>query len=178
MELNYQKTLILIVENKIPTVLTIAGNNEYIKANQPKFIYKNYFSSLKGGEKLAEYLISTMGKKNFGILVMNVPYALECVDGFNKIYTKQGGIITVTEKFKEHEPDTRSLIEKYEGQHDKNLAEYVDDTSEKHKKMVDEIRDRFGLSSLRFNTVQELVDAIGLPKERLCTHCFDGSSWF
>lgn len=73
---------------------------------------------------------------------------------------------------------TRSIIEKYEGRDDKNLEEYVDDTSEKHKKMVDEIRDRFGLSSLRFNTVQELVDAIGLPKERLCTHCFDGSSWF
>lgn len=73
---------------------------------------------------------------------------------------------------------TRSLIEKYEGRHDKNLAEYVDDTSEKHKQMVDDIRKRFGLTSLKFNTVQELVDAIGLPKEKLCTHCFDGSSWF
>ena len=58
------------------------------------------------------------------------------------------------------------------------LAEYVDDTSEKHKKMVDEIRDRFGLTSLKFNTIQDLVNAIGLPKEKLCTHCFDGSSWF
>ncbi|MCQ2609073.1 MAG: amidophosphoribosyltransferase [Bacteroidales bacterium] len=73
---------------------------------------------------------------------------------------------------------TRSLIEKYEGRHDKNLEEYVDDTSEKHKKMVDDIRQRFGLTSLKFNTVQELVDAIGLPKEKLCTHCFDGTSWF
>lgn len=73
---------------------------------------------------------------------------------------------------------TRSLIEKYEGRHDKNLVEYVDDKSEKHKKMVEEIRDRFGLTSLKFNTIQELVDAIGLPKEKLCTHCFDGSSWY
>jgi len=73
---------------------------------------------------------------------------------------------------------TRSLIEKYEGRHDKNLAEYVDDTTDKHKKMIDDIRQRFGLTSLKFNTVQELVDAIGLPKEKLCTHCFDGTSWF
>lgn len=79
---------------------------------------------------------------------------------------------------KDTELITRSLIEKYEGRHDKNLDEYVDDTSEKHKKMVDEIRDRFGLTSLKFNTVQELVDAIGIPKEKLCTHCFDGSSTF
>ena len=73
---------------------------------------------------------------------------------------------------------TRSLIEQYEGRHDKCLEEYVDDKSEKHQKMVNEIRDRFGLTSLKFNTIQELVDAIGLPKEKLCTHCFDGSSWF
>ncbi len=79
---------------------------------------------------------------------------------------------------KDTELITRSLIEKYEGRHDKNLEEYVDDTSEKHKKMVDEIRQRFGLTSLKFNTVQDLVESIGLPKEQLCTHCFDGSSTF
>ena len=79
---------------------------------------------------------------------------------------------------KDTELITRSLIEQFEGKDDKNLAEYVDDTTEKHKKMVEEIRKRFGLTSLKFNTVQELVEAIGLPKEKLCTHCFDGSSWF
>ena len=34
----------------------------------------------------------------------------------------------------------------------------------------------FGLTSLKFNTVEELVRAIGLPKCKICTHCFDGSS--
>ena len=42
--------------------------------------------------------------------------------------------------------------------------------------MVDIIRERFGLTSLKFNTVEELVRAIGLPKCKICTHCFDGSS--
>ena len=73
---------------------------------------------------------------------------------------------------------TRSLIEKYEGRHDKNLAEYVDPTSEKHARMVDDIRKHFNLTSLKFNTVDNLIKAIGLPKERVCTHCFDGSSYF
>ena len=40
------------------------------------------------------------------------------------------------------------------------------------------IRERFGLSSLKFNTLETLVEAIGLPKCKLCTHCFDGSSHF
>ena len=79
---------------------------------------------------------------------------------------------------KDTELITRSLIEKYEGRHDKNLEKYVDENSEEHKKMVDEIRQRFGLTSLKFNTVNDLVEAIGLPKEQLCTHCFDGSSTF
>ena len=42
--------------------------------------------------------------------------------------------------------------------------------------MVQAIADRFGLSSLKFNTLENLVEAIGLPKCKVCTHCFDGSS--
>jgi amidophosphoribosyltransferase len=44
--------------------------------------------------------------------------------------------------------------------------------------MVEEIRKQFGLTSLKFNTIDDLVTAIGLPKCRLCTHCFDGSSHY
>lgn len=73
---------------------------------------------------------------------------------------------------------TRYYIEQYEGQHDKNLQEYVDPTSEKHARLVEDIRKRFNLTSLKFNTVDALIKAIGLPKERVCTHCFDGSSYF
>ena len=44
--------------------------------------------------------------------------------------------------------------------------------------MVQSIADRFGLSSLKFNTLETLIEAIGLPKCKVCTHCFDGSSCF
>ena len=44
--------------------------------------------------------------------------------------------------------------------------------------MVGIIAERFGLSSLKFNTLETLVEAIDLPKCKVCTHCFDGSSCF
>ena len=48
----------------------------------------------------------------------------------------------------------------------------------RNTRVVDVIRERFGLSSLKFNTLETLVEAIGLPKCKICTHCFDGSSHF
>jgi amidophosphoribosyltransferase len=44
--------------------------------------------------------------------------------------------------------------------------------------MVEMMRQRFGMTSLKFNTVDDLIKAIGLPKEKVCTHCFDGSSYY
>ena len=44
--------------------------------------------------------------------------------------------------------------------------------------MVEEIRSRFGLTSLKFSKLEDLIEAIGLPKCKVCTHCFDGSSHF
>lgn len=44
--------------------------------------------------------------------------------------------------------------------------------------MVDTIAERLNLSSLKFNTLEDLIEAIGLPKCQVCTHCFDGSSRF
>jgi amidophosphoribosyltransferase len=42
--------------------------------------------------------------------------------------------------------------------------------------MVEEIVKKLGLSSLKYSKLETLVECIGLPKERICTHCFDGSS--
>jgi amidophosphoribosyltransferase len=43
--------------------------------------------------------------------------------------------------------------------------------------MVEEIRKELGLTTLKFQKLDDLVEAIGLPKCKICTHCFDGSSW-
>jgi len=44
--------------------------------------------------------------------------------------------------------------------------------------MIDGIRRRLKLTTLKYQGLEDLVDAIGLKKERLCTHCWDGSSYF
>jgi len=44
--------------------------------------------------------------------------------------------------------------------------------------MVEKIRRRLKLTSLKYQRLEDLVDAIGLPKEKVCTHCWDGTSYF
>lgn len=73
---------------------------------------------------------------------------------------------------------TRRIIKELEGDADKNLVEYAKTDSPCYNKMVDIIRERLGLTTLKFNKLETLVKAIGLPKCKLCTHCFDGSSCF
>jgi amidophosphoribosyltransferase len=43
--------------------------------------------------------------------------------------------------------------------------------------MVEEIARRLGLTSLKFARLEDLIESIGLPKSKVCTHCFDGSSY-
>ena len=73
---------------------------------------------------------------------------------------------------------TRQIIQELEGDGDKNLDKYAKTDSPEYKKMVQMIADRFGLSSLKYNTLEILIEAIGFPKCKVCTHCFDGSSSF
>lgn len=73
---------------------------------------------------------------------------------------------------------TRRIIQDFEGDADKDLDKYSATDSPQYKRMVKEIGRRLGLSSVKFNKIETLIEAIGLPKERVCTHCFDGSSYF
>ena len=69
---------------------------------------------------------------------------------------------------------TRRIIKDFEGDENRNLEKYAETGSPQYERMVEEIRRRLGLTTLRFNKIETLVKAIGLPKCRLCTHCFDG----
>ena len=73
---------------------------------------------------------------------------------------------------------TRRIIKELEGDENKNLEKYATTGSPEYEKMVSIIAERFGLTSLKFNTLETLIEAIGLPKCKVCTHCFDGSSHF
>lgn len=73
---------------------------------------------------------------------------------------------------------TRKAIIQIEGTEDVDYKEYSDTSSPKYKAMVEQIRKNLNLTTLQFQDLNDLVEAIGLPKERLCTHCWDGSSYF
>lgn len=73
---------------------------------------------------------------------------------------------------------TRRVIKDLEGDENTDLEKYADPDSPQHRRMVQRIADMFSLTSLEFNRVDTLVKAIGLPKCKVCTHCFDGSSYF
>jgi len=72
---------------------------------------------------------------------------------------------------------TRRVIKDIEGAQDHKLNAYATTGSPEYKKMVEEIRKRLNLSSLQFSSLENIVNAIGLPKCDICTHCFDGSSY-
>ncbi len=55
------------------------------------------------------------------------------------------------------------------------LSDYADPSSPKYAQMVERIRRRLNLTTLRYQLLGDLVEAIGLPKEKLCTYCWDGA---
>lgn len=75
---------------------------------------------------------------------------------------------------------TRRVIRDMEGTSELTeeiLQEYVDCNSAKHKEMVNIMCKNMQLTSLKFQRLEDLVAAIGLPKCKLCTHCWDNSSY-
>lgn len=73
-----------------------------------------------------------------------------------------------------HELSARKAIRALEG-HDKvDIAEYLDSNSKKYQKMIDWISKDLGVTTLRYQTVDDMVEAIGLPKHKLCLYCWTG----
>lgn len=73
---------------------------------------------------------------------------------------------------------THQAIKKLENYETANFKEYSDSNGSKYEAMVESIRQELDLTTLTFQKLDDLVEAIGLPKEKLCTHCWDGSSYF
>jgi len=73
---------------------------------------------------------------------------------------------------------SRTAIHQLEGTEEVDLKKYSNPGSDEYKTMVEQIRVNLGLTTLQYQDLWDLVNAIGLPKEHLCTHCWDGSSYF
>lgn len=73
-----------------------------------------------------------------------------------------------------HELAARKAIRDLEGQDIEDVSEYVDPDSPKHQAMIEWIRKDLNVTTLRYQTVDDMVEAIGLPKEKLCLYCWTG----
>ena len=72
----------------------------------------------------------------------------------------------------------RKAIKELEGKEDTHLDEYATPGTARYHAMIDKIGEKLGCTSLKYQKLNDLVEAVGLPKEKLCTHCWDGSSYF
>ena len=70
----------------------------------------------------------------------------------------------------------RKAIRELEGQDNAHLDEYSNDSSDKYEAMVTRIGEKMGLTSLRYQKLDDMVKAIGMPREKLCTYCWTGTS--
>lgn len=70
---------------------------------------------------------------------------------------------------------SRKAIVELEGREPESVEPYVDPAGDRHCAMIERICKRMGLTSLKYQKLDDLLAAIGLPKEQVCTHCWDGA---
>jgi len=68
----------------------------------------------------------------------------------------------------------RRAIRAIEGKDIEDVSEYVDPHTEKYARMVEWIRKELDVTSLKYQTIDNMVQAIGLSKEKLCLYCWSG----
>ncbi|MBN1123372.1 MAG: amidophosphoribosyltransferase [Sedimentisphaerales bacterium] len=73
-----------------------------------------------------------------------------------------------------HELAARRAIRSLEGHDVQDVSQYIDHTSEKFKRMIDWIARDIGVTTLRYQTVEDMVSAIGLPRDKVCLYCWTG----
>ena len=72
----------------------------------------------------------------------------------------------------------RKAIVDLDGNGEGRLDGYADPDSGLHAAMVERIGERLELTSLRYQRLDDMIEAIGLPRERLCTYCWNGEELF
>ncbi len=83
--------------------------------------------------------------------------------------------LNFTSKGSEDDLLARRIIHELEGlAGDAHLDEYTDASTERGQCMLKSICEKFGFSSLGYQSLEGLLEAIGLPREKVCTYCWNG----
>ena len=71
---------------------------------------------------------------------------------------------------------TRQVILEEEGKEvDRTiLDDYANPDSDRYHRMLERIRHKLNFTTLAYNRLDDMIEATGLPKEKLCTYCWDG----
>ncbi len=69
----------------------------------------------------------------------------------------------------------RRAIRELEGDNVRDVSDYSRNGTEKYKAMEEKIRRRLNLTTLKYQRLEDLVEAISLPKDKICTYCWDGA---
>lgn len=68
----------------------------------------------------------------------------------------------------------RRAILELEGEGDHDIQPYCQEGSVQYSALVNRIRQRMMLTSLVYQSLNDMIEAIGLPREKLCTYCWTG----
>jgi amidophosphoribosyltransferase len=148
-----QETRDLVATMKLVAIREIAENNSIIVCED----------SIVRGTQLKNFTVKKLwdrGAKELHVRLSCPPLMFPC--RFN--------LSTRTIK----ELAARKAICAIEGHDIDDVSEYVDDTSVKYRNMLEWIRKDIDVTTLRYQTIDDMVDAIGLPKEKLCLYCWTG----
>ncbi|MDD5519079.1 MAG: amidophosphoribosyltransferase, partial [Candidatus Omnitrophica bacterium] len=75
-----------------------------------------------------------------------------------------------------HELAARKAVKALEGSDIKNLSGYLNENSPEYKKMVEWIKKDLGATTLKYQKLKDMIEAIGLPENKLCLYCWTGKA--
>ena len=69
----------------------------------------------------------------------------------------------------------RQTVQSLEGEEGlKHMDEYADANTERGQCLLKSICQRFGFNSLGYQSLNGLLEAIGLDRDKICTYCWNG----
>ncbi|MEO0205998.1 MAG: amidophosphoribosyltransferase [candidate division WOR-3 bacterium] len=68
----------------------------------------------------------------------------------------------------------RRILKEMHGKHIKNIGAYLKPDSKEYNKMLKRMEKDLNITSLRYQRLEDMISATGLPAENLCTYCWTG----
>ena len=68
----------------------------------------------------------------------------------------------------------RRVLKKMHGRYIQDVEPYLDTDSKQYKEMIKAMEKDLNVTSLRYQRLEDMLSATGLPRESLCTYCWTG----